>query len=74
MSKTINMVKKGGTYVAVTASTFLASAGAFAVDHTAAITAAQTDGTANVTAAATAIIAIMAVVTGIGFIIKLMGR
>jgi hypothetical protein len=47
---------------------------AMALDHSTAISAASTDGTANVTAAATAVIAIMAVVTGIGFIVKLLGR
>lgn len=66
-NKVLTKIVAGGSAMAL-------SAGAFAIDHSAAITTAQTDGTANVTAAATAVIAIMAVVTGIGFIVKLLGR
>ncbi len=64
------MVKRGGLFM--TAS--LASAQAFAVDHTVAIDAAYADGTTNVTAAVVGIIALVAIVTGVGLIIKFLNK
>ena len=65
MSQVIEM-KKSKPGMFSKAGIALAAAGsslsAFAVDHSAAITAAQTDGSGNVTAAVTAVIAIAAVV------------
>ena len=74
MSRLINMVKKGSKWVAAGASTALMSTVAFAEDHSAAIQAAGTDGQTNVAAAVVAILAIAAVVTGVGLVIRLMTR
>ena len=54
---------------AVSAS--VASATVFAADHTAAIAAAEGDATLNVTAAATAIIAVVAVIFGVSLLISM---
>ncbi|MFV8570046.1 hypothetical protein ACNQ6O_02440 [Marinobacter sp. SBS5] len=58
--------------------TALAAAGtsvtAFAVDHTAEITAAQGDALTNTTAAVGAVIAVAAVVFGVGIVLRLMNR
>jgi hypothetical protein len=51
-----------------------ASASSMAVDHATAIAAAGTDGTANTTAAATVVIAIAAVVTGITLVLGLLRK
>ena len=51
-----------------------ASASAFAVDHTAEITAAQGDATTNTTAAVAAVIAVAAVVFGVGIVLRLLNR
>ena len=51
-----------------------ASATTFAADHSTAIEAAGTDGTTNVGAAVVVVLAIVAVVTGVGFVMKLLGR
>ncbi len=66
----MKLLKKMG--LAVTGS--VASVGAFAVDHSTAITAAGTDGTTNTTAAVVVVLTIAAVVTGVGIVIKLLGR
>jgi len=55
-------------------SASFASVSAFAVDHSTAITAAGTDGTTNTTAAVVVVLTIAAVVTGVGIVIKLLGR
>lgn len=77
MSNVIEM-KKSKSGLWSKAGVALAAAGtslqAFAVDHSAAITAAQTDGTSNVTAAVTAVIAIAAVVLGVGIVMRLLSR
>lgn len=58
--------------------TALAAAGtsvtAFAVDHSAEITAAQGDATTNTTAAVAAVIAVAAVVFGVGIVLRLLNR
>jgi len=50
-------------------SGLIASSQAFAVDHTAAITLAETDAITNVTGAATAVIAVVAVMFGIKLVV-----
>ena len=60
--------------IAAGATVALASASSFAVDHSAAITAAGTDGTTNTTAAAVVVIAIASVVTGIGVVLGLIRK
>ena len=65
--------KVGKNVVSVAAGTF-ATASAFAVDHSAAINAAYTDGNTNVTAAVVGIIALAAVAVGIGLIIAMFKR
>jgi len=64
------MLKRAGVLM----SASLVSAQAFAVDHSAAITAAETDAIANVTAAATAVIAVAAVVFGVYLVIKIINK
>jgi hypothetical protein len=49
----------------------VASASSFAADHTAAITAAETDGSLNVTAASTAVIAVVAIIFGVNLVISM---
>jgi hypothetical protein len=56
------------TKTALVLSGSLASATIFAADHTASITAAQTDASLNVTAVATAVIAVVAILFGINLI------
>jgi len=58
--------------LAVTGS--LATASAFAVDHSAAINAAYSDGNTNVTAAVVGIIALAAIAVGIGLIMGMFKR
>ncbi|XPF92674.1 hypothetical protein ACM9HF_11555 [Colwellia sp. RE-S-Sl-9] len=58
MSKTINMIKKGRTFVASAVTTALVSGGAFAADYTTEIATASTEGSANVTAVILAVIGI----------------
>jgi len=70
MSKLKNLRFK----IATGATVALASASSFAVDHSAAITAAGTDGTTNTTAAAVVVIAIASVVTGIGVVLGLIRK
>jgi len=48
-----------------------ASASAFAVDHSDAIAAATKDATTNVTAAATSVIAVVAIIFGISLVISM---
>jgi hypothetical protein len=48
------------------------SSSAFAVDHSAAIAAAQTDADLSVTAAVTAVIGVAAIIFGVGYVIKLL--
>jgi hypothetical protein len=67
-------LKKVGKTVISVASGVLASASAFAVDHSAAINAAYTDGNTNVTAAVVGIITLAAVAVGVGVIISLFRR
>ena len=77
MAQVIEMKKgKNGVFkkVALAAGGALASVNAFAVDHSAAISAAQTDATTNTTTAVTAVIAIAAVVMGVGIVLKLLNR
>lgn len=61
---------KAGAVVAAAGT----SLSAFAVDHTATITAAQTDATTNTTAAVAAVIAVAAVVFGVGIVLRLINR
>ncbi|OUR82686.1 hypothetical protein A9Q75_05190 [Colwellia psychrerythraea] len=65
---------KGAKALAAGATGALASFGTMAADHSAAIGAAGTDGATNVGAAITVILTIAAVVTGVGIVIKLLGR
>lgn len=76
LSTGVSRVKQNKTVLKVVggASVALASASSFAIDHTAVIEAAGTDGAANTTAAATVVIAIAAVVTGITLIIGLLRK
>lgn len=66
----MNMKQKIATGLA----TFSASAMAFAADHSAAIQAAGADGETNVGAAVVTVIAIAAVVTGVGVVLGLLKR
>jgi len=66
----MNIFKKIGAGIAAC----VASVGAFAVDHSTAITAAGTDGTTNTTAAVVVVLGIAAVVTGVGIVMKLLAR
>lgn len=50
------------------------SVSSFAVDHSAAITAAGTDGTTNTTAAVVVVLTIAAVVTGVGIVKSLLTK
>lgn len=52
----------------------LASSAVFAADHTVAIDSAYADGTTNVTAAVVGIIALAAIITGVGYILKFLNR
>lgn len=52
----------------------LAAGTAAAVDHTAAIDGAFTDGSTNVTTAVTGVIALVAIVTGLGMIVSILRR
>ncbi|NQZ28316.1 MAG: hypothetical protein HRT55_18620 [Colwellia sp.] len=83
--KTIQMVNIGGQWVATQAkkkskalaaggTALFVSASSFAVDHSTAIAAAGTDGTANTTAAALVVIAIASVVTGITLVLGLLRK
>ena len=58
MSKVLKFVKKNGQFVLAGVSTALFSVASMAGDQTAAITTAQTEGTANVTAVIGAVLAI----------------
>lgn len=77
---TFNKVKNAvcNSKVAKATATGVAAMGTsmttFAVDHSTAITAATADGSTNVTAAVVGIVALAAVVCGVGFVIKLLGR
>lgn len=71
--KKLNM-KGFKTKLVAGVTTMGASAASFAVDHSANITAAGTDGTTNTTAAVVAVVGIAAVVTGVGIVLKLLGR
>jgi len=51
-----------------------AAGSAAAVDHSAAIGSAFTDGNTNVTAAVTGVIALVAIVTGLGMIVSILRR
>ena len=62
------------TKLALVGSSAFASATVFAADHTAAITAAQGDATTNVTAVATAVIAVVAILFGINLIVKMINK
>ncbi len=73
MSK-LQKLRNLGKKIAAGSTVALASASSFAVDHSAAITAAGTDGTTNTTAAAVVVIAIASVVTGIGVVLGLIRK
>jgi|GEM_PF-2943973 len=62
----------GSKWAAVPA-TFISGA-AMAVDHSAAITSAQTDATANVTAAVVAVIGISAICFGLYAVVRMIGK
>lgn len=68
------MFKKIGLAFIVLVSGAFASSMAFAVDHSAAITAAQVDATLSVTTVATAVIAVVAILFGINLIIGMIKR
>ena len=76
--KKVNILKsklvKTGAKASAVVGGALASASAFAVDHSDAITAAQADATTNTTAAVTAVITVTAIVTGIGIVVSLLRR
>jgi hypothetical protein len=74
MKKITTFAKKTVRNTAIVGATVLASAGALAEDHSVAIAAAGADGTANTIAAATVVIAIAAVVTGITLVIRLITK
>ena len=74
MNKFKQISKSFGAKIAAGTTMAVASAGAFAVDHSTAITAAGTDGTTNTTAAAVVVIAIASVVTGIGVVLGLIRK
>lgn len=63
-------VAQVGTAVALGAGCAMASA----ADHTAAINSAYTDGGTNVGAAVTGVIALIAIVTGLGLIVSILRR
>ncbi|WP_199775732.1 hypothetical protein [Pseudoalteromonas sp. T1lg22] len=65
---------KTGAKLTAGVSAVAASGAAFATDHTAAITAAQTDASTNVTAAVVGVIALAAVICGAGYVLRLLGR
>lgn len=73
MKHTKNLARRAAA-PAVVVGASLSSAAAFAVDHTAEIAQSQTDATANVTAASTAVIAVVAVVFGIGLIYSMLRK
>ncbi|MGQ7275475.1 hypothetical protein [Marinobacter sp. V034] len=52
----------------------LAAGTAAAVDHSSAIDGAFTDGSTNVTTAVTGVIALVAIVTGLGMIVSILRR
>lgn len=60
--------------VSLAVSAVAVSGSALAVDHTTALTAAQTDATGNVTLAVQIVIGLLAIVTGIGVIKSLLGK
>lgn len=70
---TKTLARRAAAPVAVV-GTSLSSAAAFAADHSAAISQSQSDATANVTAASTAVIAVVAVVFGIGLIYSMLRK
>ena len=63
-----------GTKVGFALAAGVTGAAAQAADHSVAIGAAGTDGETNVGAAVVVILAIAAVVTGVGIVIKLLSR
>lgn len=69
-----NFLKSGFAKVTAGVSALVASVGAFAVDHSAAITAAQTDATSNLTAGSVAVITSCAVIMGVALLIGLFRR
>jgi hypothetical protein len=58
----------------VAVSAGLVAGTAAAVDHSAAIDGAFTDGSTNVTTAVTGVIALVAIVTGLGMIVSILRR
>ena len=67
------MKKIGKNVVSASVASF-ATASAFAVDHSAAINAAYSDGDTNVTAAVVGIITLAAIAVGIGLIMGMFKR
>ncbi|PSF14797.1 MULTISPECIES: hypothetical protein [Marinobacter] len=65
---------KGVAKVGVALSAATSSVVAFAADHSAAIDAAKEDGITNAGAAVAAVIALAAVVMGVGIVLRLMNR
>ncbi|MFY8351492.1 hypothetical protein AAEU29_13210 [Pseudoalteromonas sp. SSM20] len=64
------MLKSLKTKLAIVGTSVLASASAFATDHTAAIGTAVTEGTANYTAVVLGLLGLAAVGFGVGFVIS----
>lgn len=67
IAQRVNKTKVGAALV-----TGFTGSMAFATDHSAAITAAGTDGSTNVEAAVVVILTLAAVVTGVGIVYKLL--
>ncbi len=67
-------MKKLMKKIAVGSTAMLASAHTFAVDHTVEIDAAYVDANTNVTAAVVGIIALVAIVAGVGMIISMLRK
>lgn len=77
MSKYQNLKAKSGRFIgklSVAVGGGMVAASSYAADHSAAITAAGTDGTTNTTAAVTALIGIVAVIVGVGFVISVLRK
>lgn len=68
------MITKVFNAVSFALMSLLLSSSAFAVDHTAEISAAAADGVTNTTGAVTGILGIVAVVVGISLVIAIMRK
>lgn len=74
MKKIVKYSKNLSKKASLTLVALAASSTAFAADHSTEIAAAYTDGNTNVTAAVVGLIALMAVIVGVGAIIGMFKR